>query len=74
MKLTYDKTGEEVKTGDIVHISGVPHFVYGFNKPHKPASSGKVSVKSMDSEGWGHEYYVSVIGATWIDREDRQHG
>jgi hypothetical protein len=72
MRLIYDKTGEPVKAGDVIHLNGAPCFVYGFREPHKPASSGKVSVKAMNDAGYCREYYVSVIGATWVDREDRQ--
>jgi hypothetical protein len=72
MKLTYDKTGEEVKAGDVVHLRGdAPYMVHSFSKPHKPASEGKVSVKAMNDAGFFREFYVSVIGATWQDREDR---
>ena len=72
MKLTYDKTGEEVKAGDIVHLRGEsPYVVYSFSKPHKPSSEGKVSVRAMTETAFFREFYVSVIGATWIDREDR---
>ena len=70
MRLVYDKTGIEVKTGDVVHLHNAPHFVVAFNKPHKPASSGKVFVRQMSEEGYGMEYFVSVIGAKWIERED----
>lgn len=73
MRLVYDKTGIEVKTGDVVHLrDNAPHFVVAFNKPHKPASSGKVFVRQMSEEGYGMEYFVSVIGATWIEREDHE--
>ena len=73
MKLTYDKTGEEVKAGDIVHLrDNAPYVVHSFNKPHKPSSEGKVSVRAMTETGFFREFYVSVIGASWIDREDRQ--
>ena len=65
MKLVYKKTGEPVKVGDPVEVSGVSTTVSYFREPHKPASEGKVSLAS------GAEYYVSVIGAEWIDREDR---
>ncbi len=71
MRLVYDNTGIEVKTGDVVHIDDVPHYVVSFNKPHKSSSSGKVSVKEMTDKGFSAEYYVSVIDATWIEREDR---
>jgi hypothetical protein len=72
MRLIYDKTGEPVKAGDVIHLDGAACYVYGFREPHKPASSGKVTVKAMDDNGFCREYYVSVIGATWVDREDRQ--
>jgi hypothetical protein len=72
MRLVYDKTGLPVKAGDVIHLDGQPHFVHGFREPHKPASSGKVSVKAMNDAGYCREYYVGVIGATWIDRDDRQ--
>lgn len=73
MRLTYDKTGEEVKAGDIVHLrDDAPYIVYGFSKPHKPSSEGKVSVRAMTETAFFREFYVSVIGASWIEREDRQ--
>lgn len=70
MKLIYDKTGAEVQLGDEVKIDGQVAEVHFFRRPHKPASSGLVTVYYP---GVGSiEYYVGVIGATWIDREDRQ--
>lgn len=70
MKLVYTATGEEVKVGDKVTLSnGVEAEVEYFAKPHKPSSSGKVTVKT---EYYTMEYYVSVIGAEWIEREDRK--
>lgn len=72
MKLVYDATGEEVRIGDVTVIHGLPHEVTFFRKPHKPSSEGKVSLKYGDDNFDDvTEYYVSVIGATWIDREDR---
>lgn len=70
MRLVYDKSQEEVKVGDKVTLSsGTEVTVANFRPPHKPAASGKVSVQYP--EGHYAEYYVSVIGATWIEREDR---
>jgi hypothetical protein len=52
------------RDGDVVQVSY-------FRTPHKPASEGKVSVAALDGTGGTREYYVSVIGAQWIEREDR---
>lgn len=66
MRLVYRDTGEEVKVGDIVNDMRV----VSFDPPHKSSSSGKVYVKSV-VVGWSQEFYVGVIGAEWIEREDR---
>jgi hypothetical protein len=71
MRLVYAGTNDEVKCGDVVHIDSIPHYVEMFREPHKPSSSGKVYVKEMTELGFGKEFYVSVIGAEWIEREDR---
>ena len=72
MKLVYEKSGKEVAVGDTVYLDSGAYTVSYFDKPHKPASSGKVSVRRIGSEkGFSHEYYVGVIGAVWIEREDR---
>ena len=71
MKLVYKDTGKEVQVGDEVTLrDGEKVEVVNFNKPHKPSSQGKINIRPLNSE-WSHEYYVSVIGAEWIDREDR---
>jgi desulfoferrodoxin (superoxide reductase-like protein) len=72
MKLVYTKTNVEVKVGDIAHIRGVPHYIMGITKPHKPASTGRVQVQSMDEKKYFAEFYPSVVDADWIEREDRQ--
>lgn len=71
MRLIYTETREPVKVGDFVWLSnsGKPATVLRFDKPHKPSSSGKVIVK--DSDDRTSEYYVGVIGAKWIEREDQ---
>lgn len=72
MKLIYIKTGELVKEGDKVQAGdGETLTVEYFRPPHKPSSSGKVSVSDSRGESYQHEYYVSVIGAKWIEREDQ---
>ena len=61
----------EVAVGDNVLLGNDEEqaVVHYFRPPHKPASSGKVTVKYPD--GSTAEYYVGVIGAEWIEREDR---
>jgi hypothetical protein len=70
-QLIYTKTKKPVKIGDVVKLqpTGELAIVDYFAYPHKPSSSGKVSVKTANSD-WSHEVYVSVIGAEWINRTD----
>jgi aspartyl aminopeptidase len=69
MRLIYKETGEEVKVGDKVRTGrGEEVTVAHFDRPHKPSSSGKVMVHG---DQYNAEYYVGVIGAEWIEREDR---
>lgn len=69
MRLIYDKTGEEVSVGDlIVDDDGRNCMVSYFRPPHKPSSSGKISI---DYQGDIVERYVHVYDMTWIEREDR---
>jgi hypothetical protein len=71
MKLVYTETGTEVKVGDIADTGrGELVEVVYFRQPHKPSSSGKVSVKTVNTDR-PSEYFVGVIGAEWINREDR---
>lgn len=70
MRLIYKDTGKEVKPGDKVKsFRDELATVVSFSKPHKPSSSGRVLVD--DGNGFQHEYYVSVYGMEWVDREDR---
>jgi hypothetical protein len=71
MRLIYtNDPGREVKVGDDVELahSGQQARVHYFRPPHKPESEGHVTVLV---NGTTREYYVSVIGAEWIEREDR---
>lgn len=76
MRLIYPATNKEVKIGDEIHLRndalGLKARVEYFREPHKPASSGKVNVtvRHGDHENTA-EYFVGVIGAKWIEREDR---
>ena len=42
-----------------------------FTKPHKSASAGFVTLKENNSD-LSMEFYVGVIDAEWIEREDRE--
>lgn len=72
MKLVYKETNVPVKVGDKVRVGDASNEmieVTYFRQPHKPASDGKVSVKYKN--GSTSEFYVGVIDAHWIEREDR---
>lgn len=72
MRLVYEASGKEVVVGDTVHLKDSAYTVYSFSEPHKPASSGKVFIRPISNEnGFSAEYYVGVIGAKWIEREDQ---
>lgn len=74
MKLVYNETGKEVQIGDEVIILekafAVRHTVTDIVKPKHGGSTGRVYIRS-DSERYAHGFYPSVIGATWIEREDQ---
>ena len=71
MKLVYKKSGNVVLPQDVVETSkGMKVEVLSFQPPHKPGSSGKVCVRSLEN-GWTQQFFVGVIGAEWIEREDR---
>ena len=70
MRLVYTDTGKEVQKGDVAVLrDGKTAIVNSFPKPHKPASSGLVYITTETENERG--YYVAVIGAEWIEREDR---
>lgn len=74
MRLVYEATQRDVACGHKVRISGVWHVIAFFRAPHKPSSQGKVSVYPYGHPDQSREFYVSVIGARWIEREDRAEG
>jgi hypothetical protein len=78
MRLVYKATGQPVKRGDFLVKTGEgslagEYFVTDFRPPHKPSSEGKITVRlaGKSSAYWSGEFYVSVFGAEWIEREDR---
>lgn len=71
MKLVYKATGKPVKLGDR-HIVGDQRLVICFfARPSSPASEGKICFRAHGNPNEGPTYYASVIGAEWIEREDR---
>lgn len=70
MRLVYEKSGIEVKVGDSVTLrNGEKVTVTDIQKPHKPASTGRVYV-SYDGKN-STSYFPGVIDAKWIEREDQ---
>jgi hypothetical protein len=70
--------GAVIQKGDAVHLGdsvftfrGEPCVINHFATPHKSSSEGKISVQ-VEGSTHSSEFYVSVIGAQWIDREDRK--
>lgn len=73
MKLIYEQTGKEVAVGDVVTLKNKGDYtVTIIQKPHKPSSTGRVYIRPVDGEGADREYFPSVIGAKWIEREDQE--
>jgi hypothetical protein len=74
MRLVHKATHGPVRIGDEVTVRGEPHVVLSFPPPHKASSEGRVTVRPTDepfSARAQAEYYVSVAGLEWIEREDR---
>lgn len=72
MKLIYTATKQPVLIGDRVSVDGFEFVVTSFERPHKPAASGKVNLRYALSRTTGRTFYVSIIGAQWVDREDHR--
>ena len=67
MKLVYEKTGCEVKCGDVAEtFRGDVVYVEGWDEPAHPGSTGRVYVKEFGDRGFNCSYYPSVIGAVWV--------
>lgn len=65
MKLVLKDTETELVVGETYKtFRGEDVVLNSIEKPHSPASTGRVHT----SEG---SFFPSVIGAEWIEREDR---
>jgi len=73
MQLVYEDTQKPVRIGDTVRLrDGEFWQVHYFPTPHKSSSQGKVTLVTLTRAPLGvQEFFVSVIGAKWIDREDQ---
>lgn len=68
MRLIRETTGEEIKTGEVVHcFRGKAAIITGWALPKSPASTGRVYVKEMNEQGFTGEYYPSVYGLKWVE-------
>lgn len=64
--LTYEETGQPVAMGEIGEtFRGEAVTIIGGTPPHKPSSTGRVTIKSIEG-GWEQEYFPSVVGCKWI--------
>lgn len=67
-KLISNDTGAEIKVGDsATTFRGDACVVKGLRPPHKPSSSGHVSVEVAGQRGYVPEYYPSVIGCHYVE-------
>lgn len=67
MKLINTKTKQELKTGEIVRTNkGAVYVLTGGAPPHKPSSTGKVWLRTIDGKGMDQEFFPSVINAEWV--------
>ena len=75
MKLVYEASGDPVKVGDRIEKGGEVWVVDSIQEPHHAGSTGRVYVslpnpnepKNAGTRG----FFPGVIGAVWIEREDR---
>lgn len=77
MRLVYSAEPQgPVCVGDIVTLDRegkcVDFIITFFRQPHKASSEGKITLRPYGKdEAHSFEVYVGVIGAVWIEREDR---
>ena len=66
MKLINKTTRKELTVGEVVHdFRDAPHVLIDARPPHKPSSSGFVTLRTMCDKAFVAEYYASVIDAEW---------
>lgn len=73
MKLVYKaEPTREVAIGDTHIVRGQEYVITGIRKPEHGGSTGRVYLDETGDSDAGVAWYPSVIGAEWIEREDRQ--
>ena len=66
MRLINNKTGQEIKVGEVVHTHlGKAAIVTGWQHPEHEGSTGRVFVRTMQDNAFEMSYYPSVINAQW---------
>ena len=70
--------GKIVEIGDILvsNKEGERYRIVGARAPHKPESTGRISVKSLyrydpDERDWTHEYFPGVLDLEWVPFENK---
>jgi len=71
MQLVYEVNNEPVQFGDVVHVSNEAFSVWMITEPHKPSSTGRVTLRGFDDQRYIREFFPSVIGAKWVGRTDQ---
>lgn len=75
MKLIHEATGEPAKIGEMLtDRDGQQAKLLSIREPHSPASTGRVYVEwdaEDEDDRFRQEYFPSVFGLEWIEREDR---
>jgi len=67
MRLINKTTRKELVVGEVVHdFRDQPHVLIDARPPHKPSSSGFVTLRSMDERAFVAECYAGVIDAEWV--------
>lgn len=67
-RLVNEETNEEIKAGQTVKtFRGEEVIILRFSDPHKPSSSGRVTV--MDKGGLIRDFFPSVVGAKIVGHE-----
>ena len=69
--LIYEKTGQPVTVGDVIHSNGRAVIVCGWTEPRHPASTGRIQVQTMDERKVWAEYFPHVFDCDWTGRTDR---